>query len=201
MTTPTEDPKPITPTEPPKSEFVSREAYEKVLREKKNLESLKPQLAEYETKIKLAEEEKLKRDGDLQALAEMKAKEAEDWKSKFEQSQESIKANYRMTAVKREFEKLGADPKAIELLIKSVDLGKVQYDESTQVIIGADEEAKRIKDALPQVFGAQGPRASHDAPNLSSKPLDMESFKKLPLDEQKKRLGDLYKSQGMNFKP
>lgn len=188
-----------------KGDSVSRDAHEKLLKEKKNammaIEQLKAQTAAYEAKLKEAEENTLKIKEDWKALAESREKELLTLRQQLDGVKTETVTNYKLTAVKKEFEKMGADSKTLDFLIKNVNVAALKYDEDHKVVLGAEEEAKRIKEYIPQVFGKSQAGASHGAPELEAKNLTLESFKSMSLADKKKNMAELYKSQGITLKP
>jgi hypothetical protein len=197
-----------TPKEEPKNDkgdIVSREAYEKALKEKKNamlgIEEAKLKIAAYEAKLKEAEENNLKIKEDWKTLAETREKELLTLRQQLDGVKSETVTNYKLTAVKKEFEKMGADSKTLDFLIKNVNIAALKYDEDHKVVLGAEDEAKRIKEFVPQVFGKSQAGASHGAPELEAKSLTLESFKSMSLADKKKNMAELYKSQGINLKP
>ncbi len=157
-----------TPTETP-TETYNKEFVDKLKTEKTNyakaLEEHKLKIAAYETKFKEQEIEKLKAQEDWKALAENAQKEALSFKQMLEQETVKRVSTLKLGAIKREFEKMGLkDSKAIEGIAPLIKLDAVRYDEATETIIGAEEEAKRIKEILPQVFIAMNnTRTNHDS--------------------------------------
>lgn len=188
-----------------KGDIVSREAYEKAIKEKKNamlgIEEAKLKIAAYEAKLKEAEENNLKIKEDWKTLAETREAELITLRQKLDSVNTETVTNYKLTAVKKEFEKMGADSKTLDFLIKNVNVAALKYDEDHKVVLGAEEEAKRIKEYIPQVFGKSQAGASHGAPELEAKNLTLESFKSMSLADKKKNMAELYKSQGITLKP
>lgn len=188
-----------------KGDIVSREAYEKAIKEKKNamlgIEEAKLKIAAYEAKLKEAEENNLKIKEDWKTLAETREAELITLRQKLDSVNTETVTNYKLTAVKKEFEKMGADSKTLDFLIKNVNVAALKYDEDHKVVLGAEEEAKRIKEYIPQVFGKSQAGASHGAPELEAKNLTLESFKAMSLADKKKNMAELYKSQGITLKP
>ena len=200
-----ETPTPTIESKTDKGDSVSRDAHEKLLREKKNakmaIEQLKAQTAAYEAKLKEAEENTLKIKEDWKALAESREKELLTLRQQLDGVKTETVTNYKLTAVKKEFEKMGASNQSLDFLIKNVNVAALKYDEDHKVVLGAEEEAKRIKEAVPQVFGKSQAGVSHNAPELDAKPLTLEAFKQMSLADKKKNMAEFYKSQGINLKP
>lgn len=151
------------------TENYNKEFVDKLLNEKKNyakaVEELKLKVNAYESKFKEIEQESLKAKEDWKTLAENSQKEALQYKQMLEQETSKRVSTLKMGALKREFEKMGLrDTKIIETLAPLVKLDTVRYDESTETVVGAEEEARRLKETLPQLFiAANNIKANHDS--------------------------------------
>jgi hypothetical protein len=210
MTTPAPE-APITPapeTPPaPKGESVSREAYEKTLAEKRNFaEKAKTLEAELE-KIKTAQ---LKEKEDFKSMYEMAAKKAQDLETQIQAVEAEKTRSIKLTQVKREWEKLGLkDSKTADGLLKLIDLEKVKYDSDLKIVLGHEEEAKRVFEDFKPLFAGETPRADHSAPKGTPVSISVEgykqalkdgSFNKMSKEEQKSYLAKVYESQGVTVR-
>lgn len=164
-----------------KKEFV-----DKILTEKKNYAKM---VTELTTKVKEFEEAVHKAKDDQKAIAEMKTKEAEEWKSKFLDTQNKIQTAAKISAVKKEFEKMGLkDSKAIESIVSLVKVDAIKFDEDNQVVLGAEDEAKRIKESLPMVFSPAAPKMNHDAGGGAPVEVSVEAYQKLVLSPEWRKM-------------
>jgi predicted nuclease with TOPRIM domain len=191
--TPAADDKPAS-----KGDTVSRDAYEKAIKEKRNAMTALEQL---KSEVSSLKDEKLKEQNQYKELYEKVLGEKSELQRRMEQVEQEKVLSYKLTAVKKEFEKMGANPKSLEFLLQSVNKDTLKYDPDHKMVLGAEDEAKRIKEHLPEVFGKTAANASHDTPKLEAKDMTLDSFKKLPLADKKKSLADVYKAQGITLKP
>lgn len=184
-------------TSTPAQETYNKEFVDKLLNEKKNyakaVEELKLKTQAYESKFKEIEEQTLKQKEDWKTLGEMSQKEALEWKQKYEATQTRHQNTLKLGALKREFEKMGLrDAKTVEGIQSLIKFDAIRYDESTETIVGAEEEAKRIKEILPQVFIAMNnARTNHDATHsvpvtYSTEKLNEMVKSKAPIEEIRK---------------
>ena len=183
---------PATTTETYNKEFV-----DKLLNEKKNyakaVEELKLKTQAYESKFKEIEEQTLKQKEDWKTLGEISQKEAIEWKQKYESAQSKHQNTLKLGALKKEFEKMGLrDGRAIEALAPVIKFDAIRYDENTETVTGAEDEAKRIKEILPQIFVAvNNARTNHDGTHsvpvtYSAEKLNEMVRSKAPIDEIRK---------------
>jgi hypothetical protein len=161
-----------------------KEFVEKLLTEKKNamkgLEEVKTKLAAYESQMKEIEEQRLKEKEDFKTIAQMKEKEAIEYKTKLVAMETKIQQSAKLGAIKKEFEKMGLrDPKSVDVLLGLVKTDQLQFDEANQVVIGAEDEARRIKESIPQVFAANASKMNHDAANATPGSLSVEGLQDL----------------------
>lgn len=181
-----------------KGDTVSREAYEKVLREKKNL-SEKTKALELEketlTKAQLKEKEDYKA---MYELTEKKAKELEEKISA--QTQKEVQSR-KYTEMKKEWAKMGLkDDKQAEALFRLANVEALKYDEEHQIVLGVEEEAKRVKELMSPLFGNLSAGTNHDAPKGAPVNLSLESWKQMSPADRKKHEADLYKSLGVTLR-
>lgn len=174
---------------------------DKILKEKKNamerVRTLEQELENYKSTMSKIEEDKLLEQKKFQEIAEKRKQEADQWKTKFDESQKMIVDSIKTGAIKTELLKLGIDPKYSGDAIKLIDLNKIHYDNETRVVIGAEDEAKVLLEKFPPLFGTKPPGVSHAAPSGNSVNITLEDWKKLPYEERKKRENDLYNSMGI----
>lgn len=168
---------------------VTKESYdkdfvEKVLTEKKNamkaLEEVKTKLSAYEQQLKQTEEQRLKEKEDWKSMAEIRAKEAIEWQTKYSHLESKVQTSAKLSAIKREFEKMGLkDSKTQEMLLGIVKTDALKYDEENQVVLGVEEEARRIKESIPMVFAANATKMNHDSAGSAPTGYTVEGFKEL----------------------
>jgi hypothetical protein len=163
----------------------SKEFVDKVLTEKKNamqsLTELKQKVMTYEAQLKETEEARLKEKEDWKSYAELKVKEAQEANTKFQALETKLQTQVKIGAIKKEFEKLGIkDNKLVEGIVPLLKLDMIKYDENTQTVIGAEDEVKRIKESLPQIFMVQSAaKVNHDASNNAPQTYSVEKFKEM----------------------
>lgn len=176
------------------------DAYEKVLIEKRNAMA---KARELEEKLERLETERLKEKEDYKAMYEMSQKKLKEYETVLATEKENKTRAIKLTAVKKEFEKMGLkDSQAAETLFPLIDINTLKYDEEHSVVLGAEDEARRIKERLPQVFGAgtSTARAAHDAPTGTTGAITLDAWKKMSPQDRKKYEPELYKSMGVNFR-
>jgi hypothetical protein len=186
---------------------VPRETYEKLMAEKKNwAEKAKAVETELET-IKTAQ---LKEKEDYKAMYEMSQKKAQEYEVKLKEREEAENRAIKLTKVKQEWSKLGLkDSEPADALLQIVNLDAVKYDPELKVVLGAEEEAKRIFEKFQPMFKTGSPKPNHDAPQGIPATVSMESyskaikdgsFAKLSKDEQRKYISKLYEAGGAKVK-
>lgn len=177
-----------TQTETTEEQQYSKPFVEKVLTEKKNametVKALKEKLSIYENQLKDQAEQRLKEQNDWKAVSELKAKEAQEWQQKFHERVEREHKLLKLGAVKKEFEKVGLkDSQVVEAIADIIKLDAIKYDESTNTVVGADEEVKRIKEKIPHIFNNQSSAGvNHGAPQGSPAKISVESYKAMMKD-------------------
>lgn len=191
----------------PKVDVVPRETFEKLLTEKKNYaektKALEARLQEIET-AKLKEKEDFKT---MYELTQKKAQELEQQLASIEQEKVNSRKLSKLT---EEFKKMGVkDPTTLEALLKLSQTDALKYDPETNVVLGIEDEAKRVKSMIPVAFGSVSAAASHDAPQGAPSAVTMEqynkmiadgSFFKMSKEEQKAFTAKLYNSLGINLR-
>jgi predicted nuclease with TOPRIM domain len=195
-----------------KSETVSREAYEKALTEKKNvqkaIEERDAKLAAMQEKIKELSEGKHRAEGNLEEILKAKEKELIDvrsesdaWKSKFENKDSEIKTGIKAGKLRQELEKMGASSDSISGLLRLADLNSMKYDEDHKVVLGAEEVARQVKDMMPSAFGRQTPGVNHSAATtVNAGPISLDQWRSMSHEDKKKNERAFYESQGIKIK-
>jgi len=110
-----------------KENVVAYETYQKTLAQEK---AAKEKLREYEARFKEMEEKKLHEDGEFQKIANLKAEEAEKWRSKASELKKDITDTYKLNAF---FNKLDGKLKNNEY-ISFVDLENIAIDPETRQV-------------------------------------------------------------------
>jgi hypothetical protein len=108
--------------------FVKRESFMKALAEKKSAQA---KLNEAMAQLKQIEEEKLSQTNQFQELAQKKSKEAEEYKAKLEQQSKTFAYKVFEKEAKNKALEMGANPKALDALIKSGDWSDVEINFET----------------------------------------------------------------------
>lgn len=153
--------------EPDKKDVVAFETFEKVLKEKKNVQS---RLTEKDELIRKLEEEKLIRENDQKALAEKYKTEANEWKSKFENSHNSFTWTTLESGVKSEALKQGCnDPDLLLRAFDKEDLEKIQMKEGYKL---DNESLKSVVNEFklkkPRLFNETKKKIANGNPSTSA---------------------------------
>lgn len=183
------------PVEPEKvSTGYSKDFVDKLMREKNNWRE--KALGEEAAKKKY-EEEKLLAEQKYQEVAELKEREASDWKSKYEHTQKVITDSVKTNSIKKELHKLGMSASYMDHAIKMIDLGSVKIDPDTNTVYGHESAANQIKEMFPPLFGVTMASVDHSAPNVEHKNIDIDAWKNMSHDDKIKYEEQLYKSLGI----
>lgn len=194
-----------------KDEQYSKDFVEKLMKEKKNyaskVDEISAKLAAYESTIKEKDMEVLKVKEDWKSLATEKEKEVLALKAALQEKETAIQSiqvekinGHKISALKRELDKLGADHKSMDSILRLADLNVMKYDEEHKVVLGVEEVAKSIKEQIPAVFGVSVPGVSHAAPAGSNAKMDIETWKKMDIKERRKiPLEQVYKGMGIDI--
>jgi len=177
---------PEAPKEKPKEEFVPRETYEKLLSEKKN----------YAEKAKLVEQEletiktnQMKEKEDYKAMYEMSLKKATELDVKLKEREENETKSIKLTKIKQEWEKMGLrDSQSAEQLLKIVNLDAIKYDSELKVVLGAEEEAKRISESFMPMFKGTSAKPSHDAPQGTPADVSIDAYNKMVMSPEWRKM-------------
>lgn len=135
---------------------------------KKEKENFKKELEALRAKESNEQETKLKEKEEFKKLADLKAKEADQYKAEKAALEEKIKLGQINGAVKAELEKLGLDATYSEDVFKLLDKNikdVVTIDPDTQMVVGADEIAKQAYQKYSGLgfFKKQSATANHSA--------------------------------------
>jgi DNA segregation ATPase FtsK/SpoIIIE-like protein len=181
-----------------KGDKVSREAYEKVLTEKKNLAEKARRLEEEKAEI---EKQKLKEKEDYKAMYEMTEKSKLELEARLKEVAEKEVKEYKFGALKKEWEKMGLkDSKQAEALFKLSNVEALKFDEEHKVVLGVEEEARRIKETFSPLFGASSTGVAHDAPKGAPSSLTLEQWRQMSPSDKKANEAALYQSLGIKLR-
>lgn len=127
--------------------------------EDKNKELLEEKRKEKERADKLAQEKAdqeaaaLKEKGDYKALVEKYESDIKSEKDKREASEKLRISEIKKGAFSAELDKLGIIPERKAFILSSVNLDTVTFNETANVVLGADVKAKDIQAQMPEIFG------------------------------------------------
>jgi hypothetical protein len=108
------------------------------------LKNTRIQLKKFEEEKKSENEKKLMDQQEYSKLVELKQKETDEWKSKFDLQQKHIEDAQKLGAFRKELVKLGIGAEYMDNVTKFVDVNSITYDQETGTITGADLAAKTI---------------------------------------------------------
>lgn len=168
---------------------VAYDTHLKLLNEKKKRDA---ELADAQAKLKAFEEAKLKEQGDLKALLEMRDKEIAEAKAKATQVEELLNNSVKLDAVLNKLS--GSVDKQYFGLF---DLSKIPIDPTTQMPdqLSVEKYAKDFEQTYSAIIKksttAQMPNHAAQGTNVK---LTYEEWLRLPLKEQKARLKDVLNS-------
>lgn len=179
----------INQTDERKKDTVSYDTHFKLLNEKKKRDA---ELADAQAKLKAIEEAKLKEEGNLKALLEMREKEIAEVKAKATQVEEVLNNSVKLDAVLNKLS--GSVDKQYFGLF---DLSKIPIDPATQTPdqLSVEKYARDFEQTYSAIIkkpiNAQMPNHAAQGTNVK---LTYEEWLKLPLKDQKARLKDVLNS-------
>lgn len=168
---------------------------------KKEKENWKQKALDLEKTLTGKVEQELVAKEEWKTLAEQRLQKTLEAESKLNSLNETIVKSQKIGALKTELGKLGMAPDVMEMAIQLVDLKTVNVDSEHNVVTGADTAVKVIRDKLPQLFTTTPAGVSHAAPQGQLKPLTLDEWRQLPVDEKIKREQELYKTLGIQRRP
>lgn len=203
------DPKVPPAAVPPKAEaddkFVPRDVYEKLMIEKKNWADKAKAM---EAKLEEENLTKMKEKDDQKGLNELLNKKVSELNDQLKKREEEDERKVKYAKVKQEWQKLGLnDDNTAEKLFNMVNLNSIKIDKELNVVLGHEDEAKRIYEDWKPVFGAAATaKANHAAP--MSKPivatveeynrlLKSGEWRKLSKAEQHAFVAKIYEAHGV----
>ena len=172
---------------------------EKALKEKRNAMLENTQLKQ---KLQDLQEAELKAKEDFKTLYEQSKIETDNWKSKFSQIQDEITTGRKLSALKTELSKRGAGNESLEFLLQASKnmMEELKYDDEHRVVLGAEALAERIQASIPAAFSKPIPNVTHSAPQTVPSSIDLESFKKMSLEDKRKHQATLFEKAGIALK-
>lgn len=182
------------------------EFVQKVLKEKKNYATKAQQIQEeneaLRKQLEQIKEQDLKNKEEYKTLYENKLSEVNEWKEKYTSQQKEIENGIKRSQLRNELTKLGIKPAYLEKAVNLADLNYVKYDSDAKLVLGADDQARLISEEWKDLFGGNQSRPNHDSPDINSKngAITLEEWKKLPFEEQKKRMKDVAANMGLELK-
>lgn len=206
MTTETPQSTPPAPA-PEENKYVPKDAHEKLMAEKKNwadkAKTLEQELETFKLNI-------LKEKDDQKGINEILLKENQTLKSKLTEREEAETKAIKYTKIKQEWQKLGLkDSEPADAMLELVKIDAVKYDPELRVVLGAEEEAKRIFEKFQPMFKTFGNKPNHDAPQGTPSEVSIESYRQMLADgsfnkmtpaQQKEYQSKLYASRGIELK-
>lgn len=189
----------------PKNEIPNAH-FEKLLKEKRNamiaLEEREAAIKELTRQLEEKESSILLEKQNYKELFENKNKAYNELDSSFSLFKGKYYNGIKYGSLRQELIKQGASESKIDVLCKLVDMSKLKYNEEHNVVLGADEEAKLLKEKVPELFGSNIPSVSHDQPGDSSITINnMEEYLKIPGEKRTpEMLKELGKKIGIDFR-
>jgi len=191
----------------PKGDTVSRDAYEKLLQEKRNTAEALKKEREFREQI---EQDRLKEKDDQKGLADLYKKQLDEMQSLREQDRLEREKAIKYTKVKEELEKLGLrDADKARKLFSLVDQSAIKYDDENKVVLGYEEQVKKLYEDFKPMFTGDVIKPNHDAPRSVPQEFTVEAYqkfvmspewRKLSMAEQKEYTSKIYASLGVTTK-
>lgn len=196
-----------TSTDTTDGKFVPKETYDKLFSEHRNWrEKAKATDAELQA-IKMAQMEK---DNNLKGVNEALLKRLQEKEDEIKRRDEQETRAIKLTKVKQEWNKLGLkDAEPVEAMLDLVKLDAVKYDPELKVVLGAEEEAKRIFEKFQPMFKGLGAKPNHDAPQGAPADVSIDSYRRMLADgsfkkmtpvQQREYEQKLYSASGLTLK-
>lgn len=173
--------------------------FEKVLKEKKNAMT---RVRELESKLEEANNLRLKEKEDYKTLYEQERVKREALEGDFQKEQAEKINGFKLSSLKRELSKMGADDNSIDLLLKIADKEAMKYDTDHKVVLGAESVAQQLKEQAPKLFGGPNVGVDQRAPDTKFSTIDVDSFKKLDAKDKSNPdiLRQLYEKHGIKVR-
>jgi len=157
------------------------------------VEKLKKELEHHRAKAKSEEEMRLKEKDDFKSLAEIRAREAEEWKTKYTTLEHTVKTNTVESKLKEAFLAKGGKAEFLDDALTLMPKTGVAIDPETNVVVGIDNAINAFYERHKSTgfFKIGNSMANHAAPGSNGhvKP----DFKKMSVNEQMEYLRKMHK--------
>lgn len=168
---------------------------EKALKEKENW---KAKALELEAKFQETEKAKLEEQQKFKELADIYKKKSEELEARIRDQQEREVKATKLNALKSELGKMGIKQDKLELAFKLAPIDSLKYDMDNQIVLGADEVAKQLKDQTPEWFGVSAAQVNQQAPASRPTQLTPEVWAKMtPQERSKVDQREVYRAFGI----
>lgn len=143
-----------------------KEAFQKLLREKKNAQA---RLKELEDEREAEKQKTLTEGQKYKELHELSVQKNQQLQAKLDAFEKKSREATQSKALKEELRKLGANEKYLDFLTDSADKSLIKYDEDLGVVYGADAVAKSLAQKLEGsgMFKVSKPTVGQEGPDLS----------------------------------
>jgi len=133
------------------------------------VEKLKKELEHHRAKAKSEEEMRLKEKDDFKSLAEIRAREAEEWKTKYSHLEQTVKTNAVESKLKEAFLSKGGKAEFLDDALKLMPRSGLAIDPETNVVVGIDNAINAFYERHKSTgyFKTGNPMVSHAAPGVS----------------------------------
>lgn len=133
------------------------------------VEKLKKELEHHRAKAKSEEEMRLKEKDDFKSLAEIRAREAEEWKTKYSSLESTVKTNAVESKLKEAFLAKGGKAQFLDDALKLMPRNGLAIDPETHVVVGVDNAINSFYESHKEIgyFKVGNPMVSHAAPGQS----------------------------------
>lgn len=130
---------------------------------------VRKELEHWRTKAKSEEETRLKESNDYKALADLRSKEAEEWKAKFTSLETNTKARTIDSKLKEAFLAKGGKAEFLDDALQLMPKTGVAVDPETGVVVGVDNVINPFFEKYKTIgfFKVGNPMVSHAAPGQS----------------------------------
>ena len=173
------------------------DAFKKLLSEKRNWQQ---KAQEEEKRRKELEETYLKEKEDYKTLYGNAQSKLDELQTKLETEQREKVNGFKLSSLKSELTKMGADTASMDALLRLADINALKYDGDHKVVLGTEEVARQIKEQIPRAFG-NGNTAGVDQSAPASIPTDLDFAKLTP--EQRRDpaiLKQIYEKRGVKVR-
>lgn len=173
------------PIQEPKEETVSKAEFDRVM---SDMHKFKSQLREITSASQEEKERLLREQNNWQELAELKDKEAKEYKDRIEAIQSSLVQKEKFSAIKDAAMKAGIRPEAVtDLELVGFDNVKIETTSTGRVnVLGVESAINHLKLSRPHWFGQTNTRVAGSTPNISNTGLvSLDDLNKLSVEAKK----------------